>query len=212
MKKSFFWIGAILMVFFVQSSAFAQRFGVKAGLNLANIASDPDPDPKDIFKTVPTFNVGGLAEFDFTENMGIGVGLQLAGKGARLDETGVEAKFNPIYLQIPVNVYYRNSGFYAGVGPYIGFGLFGQNSIEILGEKETSDIEFGNDIDDDFSPIDFGLGLEAGYHILPALRVSVSYDLGLMNIVPKDYQDVEDISIKNNVLGISVAWFFTGAQ
>ncbi|MCC6414101.1 MAG: PorT family protein [Saprospiraceae bacterium] len=210
MKKPIFWIAAILLVLFVQSSAFAQRFGIKAGLNLANVAYDPEPEED--FKMLPTFNVGGLAEFDFSENMGLGVGLQIAGKGAKLEQSGAEIKFNPIYLQVPVNVFYRNNGFYAGVGPYIGFGLFGQYSFEFMGDKETEDIEFGNDLDDDFAPIDFGLGFEVGYHVIAPLRISVSYDLGLMNVVPQDYQDIDDGSIKNNVLGINLAWFFTDVE
>lgn len=144
--------------------------------------------------------------------MGVGVGLQIAGKGAKNETGSVEVKFNPIYLQVPVNVYYRNSGFYAGVGPYIGFGLFGQYSFKYLDETETIDIEFGNEIDDDFAPIDFGLGFEVGYHIIAPLRISVSYDLGLMNVVPQDYQDIDDKSIKNNVLGINVAYFFSGVE
>lgn len=213
MKRSFFRIAAILLVLFVQTSAFAQRFGVKAGLNLADVAFDPEPDAREIYKMLPTFNVGGLAEFDFSENMGIGVGLQLAGKGAQYDESGFVGKSNPFYLQVPVNVYYRNKGFYAGVGPYIGFGLFGNYSYDVIGVGEGSgSIDFGNEADDDYGPIDFGLGFEVGYHVIAPLRISVSYDLGLMNVFTQDFQDSNDSTLKNKVLGINVAWFFKGVE
>ena len=33
------------------------------------------------------------------------------------------------------------------------------------------------------------------------------YDLGLMNVFPQDFQDINDSTLKNNVLGINVAWF-----
>lgn len=211
MKKPFLSIGAILLLLvFVQSSASAQRFGVKAGLNLANWSVDPEPE--DDFEMLPTFNVGGLAEFDLSENMGIGVGLQLAGKGAKQEESGDKITINPMYLQVPVNVFYRNSGFYVGVGPYVGFGLFGNYKFDVQGTEETESIEFGNEIDDDIAPLDFGLGFEVGYHVIAPLRISVGYDLGLMNIVPKDYQDIDDISAKNNVISINLAYFFTGVE
>lgn len=211
MKNHIIWVCAFLMVCCLQTSAFAQRFGVKAGLNLANV--NYQPEPEEDFKMLPTFNVGGVAEFDFSENMGIGVGLQLAGKGSKAEDSGFEVKFNPMYLQVPVNVYYRNSGFYAGVGPYIGFGLFGNYTLSFMGDEETESIEFGNDVDDDFAPLDFGLGFEVGYHVIAPLRISLSYDLGLMNILPQDIQDIDDeFSLRNNVLGINVAYFFSGVE
>lgn len=55
----------------VATSVSAQvRFGVKAGLNLANVSGDVNDT-----KMLPTFMVGGQAEFGLSDAIGLGVGL-----------------------------------------------------------------------------------------------------------------------------------------
>lgn len=180
------------------SSASAQRFGVKAGLNLATITGDVED-----VSMLPTFMVGGVAEFDFTDNVGLGVGLQLHGKGAKQDFGEEDLTVNPLYLQVPIQVQYRNNGFFAAVGPYVGFGIAGKFKA---GDFDES-IDFGNTEDDDFAPLDFGAGVELGYEF-GSLRATASYNLGLSNIIPSDVAG--DESAKNNVIGIALAYLFGG--
>ncbi len=197
MKITTNFITAIL-VFCCLATASAQRFGVKAGLNLATITGDVEDA-----KMLPTFMVGGVVEFDFTENVGLGVGLQLHGKGAKTDFGEDDLKINPLYLQVPIQVQYRNNGFFAGVGPYVGFGIAGKLKSGDFSEN----IEFGNGEDDNFAPLDFGAGLELGYEF-GAFRATASYNLGLANIIPGDVAG--DDSARNNVIGISLAYLFGG--
>lgn len=187
-----------LFVFCCLATASAQRFGVKAGLNLATITGD---DVEDV-SMLPTFMVGGIVEFDFTDNVGLGVGLQLHGKGAKTEfNEEDDLKINPLYLQVPIQVQYRNNGFFAGVGPYVGFGIAGKLKSGDFSEN----IEFGNGEDDNFAPLDFGAGVEIGYEF-GALRATASYNLGLANIIPGDVAG--DDSAKNNVIGITLAYLF----
>ena len=187
----------LALVLGIAATASSQvRFGLKAGLNLANVTGDVEGT-----KSLATFMVGGQAEFGLAENIGLGVGLQLQGKGAKAD--GEDASINPMYLQVPVYLTYRNSGFFAGVGPYVGFGLFGKSKFD----GESVDLNFGSGIDDDFSSLDFGAGLELGYEF-SSLRASASYSLGLANALPKDQADAFDISAKHAVIGIALAYMF----
>ncbi|MCB0530904.1 MAG: PorT family protein [Saprospiraceae bacterium] len=202
MKKLTTVLCAAFLMFFAATSVSAQvRFAAKAGLNLANVSGDDVGNNK----ILPTFLVGGQAEFGLSDNLGLGVGLQLCGKGFKVEDTGFEGKAKPLYLQVPVQFFYQNNGFFAGVGPYVGFGIAGK--AESDGDSES--IDFGNGTEDDWAPLDFGAGLELGYQF-GSVRATASYNLGFANVVPGDYADVFDISIKNTVIGIALAYLFGG--
>ncbi len=211
MKKlvaSFF--AAALLLSFVNTASAQVRFGVKAGLNLANISFSNLGEIEPSTSMLPTFMVGGQVEFDFTENLGVGVGLQLNGKGTKIETEFLGEKFStktsPMYLQVPVMLQYRNSGFFAGVGPYVGFGLFGKSKTD---GADSEDISFGNSVDDDFAPLDFGAGVELGYEF-GSVRATASYNLGLANALPKDAVEGTDVKAKHGVIGIAVAYLFGG--
>jgi hypothetical protein len=208
MKKFASLLFAAALVLGVTATASAQvRFGVKAGLNLANVMFDGEDDQDT--KMLPSFHAGGVLEFGLTEMVGLSAGLQVSGKGFKISEDDFEAKSNPIYLQVPLAVYYQSSGLYIGAGPYVGFGLFGKNKVEILGEEEDEDISFGSSADDEYAPLDFGIGAELGYNI-NALRVSASYNFGLANLIPDDGR--EDDKANHSVIGVSLAYFFGASE
>lgn len=177
------------------------RLGAKAGLNLANLNGDEELLGETGMLT--TFMAGLVLEFDFSDNLGLGTGLQYQGKGAKLEDLD-DSKVSLGYLQIPVQLQYRNNGFFAAAGPYFAFGIAG--TVEVLGESE--DIEFGNDEDADWSPTDFGLNFELGYEF-GSLRATASYGLGLANGVPEEQRDfLDDATIKHSVIGIALTYLF----
>lgn len=210
LKKVSFFI-ALALVLGANALNAQARFGVKAGLNLATIhfTGEGSEDSNDSAKNLPTFQIGALAEFDFTENLGLGLGVQLQGRGVRFGEMGIEASINPLYLQVPVLLHYRNNGFYAAVGPYAGLGIAGKSKLSVLGQNESEDLTFGNDEDFDFAPLDFGANIELGYEILGMIRLSAGYSLGLANIAPKDLR-VDDEGGKNRAITVSAAVLFGG--
>ncbi|MFN0175814.1 MAG: porin family protein [Saprospiraceae bacterium] len=200
---------AAFFLFCITTTNAQLTFGVKAGLNLANINYDGDEELDT--KMLPSFHAGAVVEFGITENIGIGSGLMVTGKGFKLEEEflgeTLKATSNPIYLQVPVTLNYNNSGFFAAVGPYVGFGLFGNAKVEAGGEKETESLEFGSSDEDDYSALDFGASLEVGYGFGP-IRVSASYGLGLANVIPKDLADITDEKATHAVIGISATYLF----
>lgn len=186
------------LLFCVFAPAAAQvKFAAKAGLNLARVVGDDDEN----VKLLPTFLVGGRAEFGLNDNLGLGVGLEVSGKGFKVEEMGISGALKPIYLQVPVQLFYQHNGFFAGFGPYVGFGIAGKAKIEDI----SVDLDFGNSTEDDVAPIDFGAGIELGYQF-GAVRATASYNLGLTNIAPSDNAD--NYSWKNHVIGIAVAYLF----
>jgi hypothetical protein len=189
------------------TTAFAQiSFGVKAGLNLANVITDDDEvDPK----MSPSFQVGAVVEIGLTESIALQTGLSLQGKGFKVEEEFLGETFkstaNPLYLQVPAHILYKGSGFFVGVGPYVGYGVAGKFKTEIAGESDSENINFGNDDDADWKGLDFGVGAQAGVS-LGAIRIGAGYDLGLSNVVPGD--DGDELTVKNGVINVFATYMF----
>ena len=154
-----------------------------------------------------TFRLGAVAEIGISEAIGVKTGLLLAGRGFSFTFDDEKSTTSLMYLQIPVNIVYNADLFYFSAGPYLGFGISG--SGESGGQSE--DVEFGNSVDDDISPTDFGLNVELGVN-LNNLRLGVGYGLGLSNNIPSDAKDVDtdDTTFKNNAINLSATYFFGG--
>jgi hypothetical protein len=92
------------------------------------------------------------------------------------------AEFNaPIgYLEIPLNLEYKEDvglvALFAEVGPYLGIGL----SAKVKTGNTTENIDFGGD-DDELKRIDAGLNFGGGVE-LDKLRFGINYGLGLVNL------------------------------
>lgn len=176
-------------------------------------------------KLLPLFHAGAVVEFGFGSNFGLGTGVQLGIKGGKQEFKGVvlnvpytrTKNINLIYLQLPLMLHYRNSGFYAGIGPYFGYAIGGSMKIKTksgdASSERTEHFDFGNDQNDDFSAIDYGGAFELGYEFFGRLRLSASYSLGLANVLPADAVDAADNlggnwSANNNIIGVSLTYLF----
>jgi len=188
---------------------FAQdiKFGIKAGLNLPTMKTEIEGMDIDS-KANLNFQIGGYVDFDF-EKFSIQPGLVLNGKGSKVSVLGLESKSSLMYLEVPVNFYYKvplNFGnIYLGGGPYAGYGISGKSKTkgELLGETldEEEDIKFGDD--EDFKALDFGLNFGGGVRLTNGLALGANYGLGLSNMSNDD-----DAKAKNRVLSFTVGYFF----
>lgn len=88
---------------------------------------------------------------------------------------------------------------FAGIGPYVGYGLFGKFVDKVNGQTTKEKIKFGED-QSGLKRGDFGLGLVAGY-IINRIFLQLSYDFGLSNIGFD-----KDNKVSNRALGISVGY------
>ena len=148
------------------------KFGIRAGLNLANLASKYG-DEKVENKIRPAFYVGGLAEYAFNDVVLMDAGLTYSNQGAKAKE-GDEA-LRQHTLNLPVWFKYDFTGFRPKAGLYAGYVL----NHELKGNTSSSySIK-----DEDYNHFDYGIGLGAEYN-LPnnGLFFEASYNWGLANL------------------------------
>jgi hypothetical protein len=206
----------------ITSQSFAQRLGIKAGLNLSNMTfKDNEQTYSDDFKSLPGFHAGLTAEFMAGNPFSIETGLLYTTKGFKFSEKEtfmgdtyeVEAKRTLHYLEIPLlaklNVDLGAATLFGTAGPYVAMGIGGNDKYTAKynneSNSETEDIKWGTDEDkDDLRPLDYGLSFGAGVEIR-SIQLGVSYGLGLANI--SAYRADDDV-VKNRVLSVSIGYKF----
>jgi hypothetical protein len=229
MKKVLLSLIAAVACFQVQTAkAQGLQFGVKGGLNIANITISNAGDVDDN-RSIPSFNVGGYVDLPLAPVFSLQAGLMVSGKGAKYtsgdksSDNWYEVKTNPIYLELPVNAVGKiplgdQFKLIVGAGPYLAMGIAGKNSVEgkLLGASFSDDknIEYGDDEPDNngsqgqgtFKRFDFGLNFLAGLE-LGHFTVNANYGLGLTNMNPGSENDEGD-KYKNRVFSVSVGFLF----
>jgi len=196
MKKLF--LTAIAVVALTTVNAQDIAFGVKAGINFANInVSDSDEN----LDGITSFHFGGTVEFSISETFSIQPELLYSAQGAssevELDEGFGKAKLklNLDYLNLPIMAkYYVAEGLSLEAGPQIGFLVKAEAGVE----------DVSVDIKDDFKSIDFGFNFGAGYKLESGLNFAARYNLGLTDI--SDDNDDSDSKSKNGVFQLSVGY------
>jgi hypothetical protein len=134
----------------------------------------------------------------------IRTGLRFNGRGEKEENEGDSYAMSIYYLTLPIYLQYmlpvNDEGlFFAGIGPYFGYALWGKYKDKIAGETTTEKIRFGKD-NDGVRRGDFGLGLVAGYEF-KRIMLQLSYDYGLSNI-----NFDKDFKVSNRAVGISVGY------
>jgi hypothetical protein len=222
MKKVFI-NSSLMLLLLITTPTFAQiQFGVKAGINLANmLAKNNDETYSDYFKMKPGFHVGATLEFPIVKRFSFETGLLLSTKGVKANEKYTldyvtyesKAKINLYYLDIPLTAkVFFDIGcakIYGAFGPYLGIGLKGKSKWETTAmgktETENENIKFGS-ADDQTKRLDYGLTAGAGVEI-NSVQIGISYGYGLANL---NNNTDNGAKTQNRVLGISVGYKFGG--
>ncbi|TDP00685.1 porin family protein [Flavobacterium sp. 245] len=180
-------LSALAVMAFGFANAQEVKFGVKGGLNFANLGGDFDGD------LVTSFHVGGLAEIKLTDKFAVQPEVLVSGQGTDFSEDGFNSLVKLTYLNIPVMAkYYVIERLSLEAGPQIGFLLSAKNE----------DV----DVKDSFKSVDFGLNFGAGYDITEHFFAGVRYNLGLSNVA--DFPDEADFKTNNSVFSVSVGYKF----
>ena len=170
------------------------KFGVRAGLNLADVASKTN-GVKDETKIRTSFYVGGLAEFTFNDVVLMETGLTYSNQGSKAKEGG--DKDMQYTLNVPIWFKYDFAGFRPKAGFYAGYMI--ERKAEWGGRTVIRDRGA-------YNYIDYGIGLGAEYN-LPnnGLFFEASYNWGLANL--KKNGDAKNYE-NNRVIQVGIGYKF----
>ena len=202
---------------------------VQGGVNLANITQTKSGETQDN-NMLTSFNAGILGRFNLSKPIDLESGLLLQGRGAKAntyfsssrDDNYVKSKFNPLYLEVPLNVVVRlplqkDMNVFLNAGLYAAMGIAGKSKTEskILGATSTSteNIKFSND--DPFTSqqddaaynkikrFDFGLNFGGGLDLGKVL-LKLNYGFGLTKINSTQSNNAADNKNKYRTLSLSL--------
>jgi hypothetical protein len=174
-------------------------FGVKAGLNLANIESKND-DESESGDMKFGFHVGGFARFALSQSIMFSPELLFSTQGSRDEdeEFDIKSVLKLNYIQLPLMLQYQTaSGFYAEVGPGFGFLMGAKSKFELGDEEEEEDVkEF-------FSGLDINGNIGVGFNLANGLGFGARFSKGFSNIIHEDYRE-DGEKATNSVFQISL--------
>jgi hypothetical protein len=147
------------------------EFGLKAGVNLANIESEIYSNRNSRIG----FYAGGLAHIHLNQHLALQPEIVYSSQGFNQDiSSGLELDFKTDYLNIPVLVQYMNSGFRLETGPQVGFLLTAKGKF--------TDNRVDDDLKSSLKTTDFSWVFGTSYLSNIGLGVSARYNLGITNI------------------------------
>ncbi len=180
---------------------------VQGGVNFANITNSKSGETEKN-NMLTSFNAGILGRGTLSTVFALETGLLLDGRGAKAntyftsstDDNYVKAKFNPLYLEVPLNLIFKiplegNSNIFLNAGPYAAIGIAGKSKLEtrIFGATTNSEksIKFSNDDpsttqqeDAGYNKLkrfDYGVNVGGGIDLGKVL-LKVNYGMGFVKI------------------------------
>lgn len=196
----------IVTLLTVMANFARSQFYVQFGVNLSNI-TNANGGSNEKNKLIPTFNIGAIGRFTLSDLIDLEPGVLLTGKGSRsityfANGDYVKSKFNPLYLEFPLNAIMKfplnlkgKPTIIISAGPYAAVGVAGRLKREIQSGNtvsiSSSKIKFSNNIQQS-SPIqnasherlqrfDYGVNIGAGLDT-KFFTIRAGYGIGLANI------------------------------
>jgi len=187
------------LITFTLSAQAQVKFGIKAGVNLANISQNyEDSDDEINTKSRLALNLGVTVDYAISEKVSFQSGLSFSGKGFALNlkepydgyETeGVKgySRLALNYLEIPVNVAYKIKDFQIYAGPYLAVGISGKSKYDysITYDYGSESYTFEDEGSYDYKPVfgevsaaDFSDDSEPFRALDYGLNLGVGYDVG----------------------------------
>lgn len=164
------------------------KFGVKAGLNIANFSGDVEDNSSKV-----GLAFGGFVEIKVSDKFAIQPEVLFSAQGAK--SSSEDGKLNLSYLNIPIMAkFYVAEKFNLEAGPQLGFLVSAKTKYD--GNSE--------DVKKYYNSTDFGLNLGAGYDVSKNIAIGVRYSAGLSNIV----KDSGDDKVRNSNIAISLGYKF----
>jgi hypothetical protein len=201
MKKSIVLFCAYLLL---ATTGFTQKinFGIKGAVtsNFLTYRLDNDDDQRYIGDNVG-FYVGGIANFQVSENFSIQPNLLFAMKGGSIQNY----KVSSFHVDVPVNFLYNTNGFFIGAGPNISYAFSGKldvddEDIDIFEQDEASEYTLKR--------LEIGANCLLGYTFPSGLTLSASFTPGIVDIYKGEEDNDEDIKAHTKSFGLSIGYMF----
>ena len=195
MKKVLFAFAFVAASF--AATAQSTQFGVKAGLNIANLKASASGISFSMQSKMGAH--GGLfANIPVSTNFRIQPEAVFSMEGSELEIMDEKATSSLSYLNIPVMLQYTASGFYGETGPQLGL---------LLAAKDKANGE-SMDSKEAYETINLSWGVGAGYRMTNGLGFGARYNFGLSNIAKTEAND--EATVKSNVFQIGLSFTFGG--
>jgi len=223
MKKLFF---AAIIAVFSMTSVNAQQFGVKAGVNFANMSGtyidkykDNDPDYETSGRT--GFHFGAVVEFELSDQIYLQPEILYSTQGfkqsTKLGTKTIDFTQKMDYLSIPVMFEYKISDeFSIQAGPQIAFLISSKfdwsEDMNDLFNDDGFEADLDKRLEKTSNGMDFGINFGAEYTMDTGLFFNARYSLGLSNAFKYDEDefssDFKSADLKNSVFQLSVGYNF----
>ncbi|ELR73842.1 hypothetical protein C900_00006 [Fulvivirga imtechensis AK7] len=216
MKKVLLSIFAVIA--FAATSNAQVNFGVKAGLNLADLASSEDEFEAD---SKIGLHLGGYVELSLSDKFALQPELVYSAQGAKSEFSGEEdlgggiigtyseeynLKLN--YLNVPVLFKFKPSeSFYIGAGPQLGLLLSANSEYDYTVTASGISVSDSGeeDVKDEMKGMDLSFAIGAGLELESGLNFGLRYNYGLSDVYDKNEGD----AVRNSVLQFSVGFRLT---
>jgi hypothetical protein len=200
MKK----IAILAMAVIATATSYAQvttTFGIKAGVqnNLLVARETGGGSDERIAYTGLGFHIGGIADLKFSEHFSVQPQLLFASKGIKVSD---ETRIDLLNIDIPINLLYRNNGFFIGAGPSFSYGISGKIKEDGSDDEDVYEEVGGESF---FKRFDFGVNTTLGYEFPGGLLLSANYTAGLSNLSNMDGTDGE---YNHRAFGFSIGYLF----
>jgi len=209
--KKLILIAALSLFIMNNSQAQGVTFAPEIGINLSSQTLKMNGTTLGETIMKPGFKIGGVANIPVASEFYIQPGIFFTTKGGEQEVSILGLTTNTTthvnYIEIPINALYRFSFDHAGAlfisaGPYAGYAVNGETrTVAPFIGKVKSDIDFGNNQNDEMKRFDFGLNAGIGYETPWGIYVRGQYGFGLINISPE-----EETNLKNQNIQISLGY------
>jgi hypothetical protein len=191
MKKLILSLGILAGVTSVASAQ--TRFGVKAGLNLANVSAKDIEGNKNLLGAA----AGVMADVSFSDLLSFHPELLFSQKGVKFDESGVTAQSRINYIDLPLLLRVKADGLFFEAGPQAGFVI--SQKTEVNGTTLSTST-------DGLRKVDIGYIAGVGYQLPMGVEFGVRYNGGI-----SDTNDPSGTNkVRNSVFQFQLGYLFGG--
>jgi hypothetical protein len=196
---------ALILSLLCSTQALAQtlQFGVKGGINVANVEFDAGGSGAPTFDWRTGLVAGGFVTWRAASWLELQPEVLFSSKGASLEEEGISSRLILDYVEVPVLLRFTgpvsgSTKFYVAGGPYFAARARAKTRTEFGGSTEEIDIK------DDIESTDLGVVIAGGLE-LGAIVFDGRYTLGLSDI---DADTSDDLKVKNRCISLTVGFKF----